>query len=152
MVCSTNDLLCCIFYSCVKIPSHVRFWGIDSGVRHSVGGSDYGCVRVGAFMGLRMVSEMESKAKVGQGDRCMSGAKVVQGDRCMSRAKVVDSQTMFVTLPLASGSVGRWLLRPCCWWRVPRQPICDRVPVGLPARPARVHQRQGLQGSIRNAL
>ena len=24
------------------IPRHTRFWGIDSGVRHSVGGSDYG--------------------------------------------------------------------------------------------------------------
>ncbi|WZZ79141.1 hypothetical protein YC2023_099713 [Brassica napus] len=30
----------------VEIPNHVRFWGIDSGIRHSVGGADYGSVRV----------------------------------------------------------------------------------------------------------
>jgi hypothetical protein len=33
----------------------VRFWGIDSGIRHSVGGSDYRSVRVGAFMGLKII-------------------------------------------------------------------------------------------------
>jgi len=33
-------------------------WGIDSGERHSVGGSDYGAVRAGAFMGLRILSEL----------------------------------------------------------------------------------------------
>ena len=30
-------------------------WGIDSGVRHAVGGADYGSVRVGAFMGYRLL-------------------------------------------------------------------------------------------------
>nr|VDD55102.1 unnamed protein product [Brassica oleracea] len=30
----------------VEIPNHVRFWGIDSRIRHSVGGADYGSVRV----------------------------------------------------------------------------------------------------------
>lgn len=34
----------------VPIPAHLRFWGIDSGVRHSVGGSDYGTVRAATFM------------------------------------------------------------------------------------------------------
>ena len=34
----------------VTIPSHLRFWGVDSGVRHSVGGSDYGTVRAATFM------------------------------------------------------------------------------------------------------
>ena len=34
----------------VPIPAHLRFWGIDSGVRHSVGGSDYGTVRTATFM------------------------------------------------------------------------------------------------------
>ena len=38
----------------VKIPPHLKFWGIDSGIRHSVGGADYGSVRVGAFMGSRI--------------------------------------------------------------------------------------------------
>ncbi|KAK9803166.1 hypothetical protein WJX72_006956 [[Myrmecia] bisecta] len=41
----------------VAIPDHTRFWGIDSGIRHSVGGADYGTVRAGAFMGLRILSE-----------------------------------------------------------------------------------------------
>ena len=31
--------------------------GHSSGIRHSVGGNDYGSVRTGAFMGLRMLSE-----------------------------------------------------------------------------------------------
>ncbi|XP_077238581.1 L-arabinokinase-like [Tasmannia lanceolata] len=39
----------------VNIPTHIRFWGIDSGIRHSIGGADYGSVRIGAFMGLKMI-------------------------------------------------------------------------------------------------
>ena len=41
----------------VPVPDDIEFWGIDSGERHAVGGSDYAAVRAGAFMGLRMVSE-----------------------------------------------------------------------------------------------
>src|SRR5262249_61723491 len=40
------------------IPDEVAVWGLDSGVRHAVTGSDYGSVRVGAFMGYRMIAEM----------------------------------------------------------------------------------------------
>ena len=40
----------------VPIPGDLEFWGLDSGERHTVGGSDYGAVRAGAFMGLRMLS------------------------------------------------------------------------------------------------
>jgi L-arabinokinase len=40
----------------VPIPDDVELWGIDSGERHAVGGSDYGAVRTGAFMGLRILS------------------------------------------------------------------------------------------------
>ena len=39
----------------VPVPDDVEFWGLDSGERHAVGGSDYGAVRTGAFMGLRML-------------------------------------------------------------------------------------------------
>ncbi|CAL9110946.1 unnamed protein product [Musa textilis] len=39
----------------VTIPTHIRFWGLDSGIRHSVGGTDYGSVRIGAFMGRRII-------------------------------------------------------------------------------------------------
>ena len=40
----------------VALPPNACVWGIDSGVRHSVGGSDYGSVRAAAFMGKAMVS------------------------------------------------------------------------------------------------
>jgi L-arabinokinase len=39
----------------VAVPDDLEFWGLDSGERHAVGGSDYGAVRTGAFMGLRIV-------------------------------------------------------------------------------------------------
>ncbi|RLN09684.1 L-arabinokinase [Panicum miliaceum] len=39
----------------VNIPTHIRFWGLDSGIRHSVGGTDYGSVRVGTYMGRKMI-------------------------------------------------------------------------------------------------
>lgn len=44
----------------VEIPNHIRFWGIDSGIRHSVGGADYGSVRIGAFMGRKMIKSTAS--------------------------------------------------------------------------------------------
>src|SRR5499426_2535679 len=40
------------------IPDEVSFWGLDSGVRHAVTGADYGSVRVGAFIGYRIIAEM----------------------------------------------------------------------------------------------
>jgi L-arabinokinase len=40
----------------VRVPDETRFWGIDSGERHAVSGSDYGFVRCGAFMGYRMIA------------------------------------------------------------------------------------------------
>ncbi|BDA43718.1 probable galactokinase at C-terminar half [Coccomyxa sp. Obi] len=43
-----------------SLPPHVRLWGVDSGIRHSVGGLDYGTVRAGAFMGLHMLSGLAS--------------------------------------------------------------------------------------------
>ena len=42
----------------VKIPDDLEFWGIDSGVRHAVAGSDYTSVRVGAFMGYRVIADL----------------------------------------------------------------------------------------------
>jgi galactokinase len=41
----------------VLVPDDIEVWGLDSGERHAVGGSDYGTVRAGAFMGLRILSE-----------------------------------------------------------------------------------------------
>ncbi|XP_021891445.1 L-arabinokinase-like [Carica papaya] len=53
MVCQPAEVL-----GVVEIPAHVRFWGIDSGIRHSVGGSDYGSVRIGAFMGRKIIKSL----------------------------------------------------------------------------------------------
>ncbi|TXG62399.1 hypothetical protein EZV62_013762 [Acer yangbiense] len=55
MVCQPAEVL-----GLVEIPSHIRFWGIDSGIRHSVGGADYGSVRIGAFMGRKMIKSLAS--------------------------------------------------------------------------------------------
>jgi galactokinase len=45
----------------IQIPDEITFWGIDSGIRHSVSGSDYTSVRVGAFMGQRIILEFMKK-------------------------------------------------------------------------------------------
>ncbi len=52
------SLLCqpAILQAPVSIPNHISFWGIDSGVSHSVAGADYTSVRVGAFMGYRLIA------------------------------------------------------------------------------------------------
>jgi L-arabinokinase len=44
----------------LPIPEAIEFWGLDSGERHAVAGFDYGAVRAGAFMGLRMLGEHTS--------------------------------------------------------------------------------------------
>lgn len=44
--------------SSVALPEEIEVWGIDSGVRHAVTGADYGSVRVGAFMGYRIIAEL----------------------------------------------------------------------------------------------
>ncbi|HKP68173.1 MAG TPA: hypothetical protein VJV05_02740 [Pyrinomonadaceae bacterium] len=53
----------------LEIPDEVEFWGIDSGVRHAVSGSDYSSVRVGAFMGYRIIAELAALAvrEIGHG-------------------------------------------------------------------------------------
>ncbi|KAJ9537190.1 hypothetical protein OSB04_029923 [Centaurea solstitialis] len=55
MVCQPAEVL-----GLVDIPIHIRFWGIDSGIRHSVGGADYGSVRIGAFMGRKIITSSAS--------------------------------------------------------------------------------------------
>jgi L-arabinokinase len=39
----------------LEIPDEIEFWGIDSGIRHAVVGADYTSVRVGTFMGFRII-------------------------------------------------------------------------------------------------
>jgi L-arabinokinase len=52
----------------VAIPEELEVWGLDSGIRHSVGGADYGTVRTAAFMGYRMIAEMAG-LRVSGGER-----------------------------------------------------------------------------------
>lgn len=42
----------------LSLPQALGIWGIDSGVRHSIGAADYGTVRTAAFMGLKMIESM----------------------------------------------------------------------------------------------
>jgi len=45
----------------VEIPPGTGFVGINSMVRHSVAGNAYGNVRIGAFMGKRIINELRAK-------------------------------------------------------------------------------------------
>ncbi|XP_047325934.1 L-arabinokinase [Impatiens glandulifera] len=56
MICQPAEIV-----GLVDIPNHVRVWGIDSGIRHSVGGADYGSVRIGTFMGRKMIKSFATK-------------------------------------------------------------------------------------------
>ena len=42
----------------IDVPRGFRFYGIDSGIRHAVTGSDYGTVRTAAFMGYRIIADL----------------------------------------------------------------------------------------------
>jgi L-arabinokinase len=52
----------------VRLPERLGVWGIDSGIRHAVTGADYAAVRVGAFMGYRIIADL-------------AGLDVTSGDR-----------------------------------------------------------------------
>ena len=41
----------------ISIPDGLAVWGLDSGIRHSVSGADYSSVRIGTFMGYRILAE-----------------------------------------------------------------------------------------------
>jgi L-arabinokinase len=52
----------------IGLPAGLGVWGIDSGIRHAVTGADYAAVRVGAFMGYRILA-------------ALAGLRVTPGDR-----------------------------------------------------------------------
>lgn len=56
------------FEGTIALPSELAVWGIDSGIRHAVSGADYGAVRVGAFMGYRILADLAG-FEVSPGDR-----------------------------------------------------------------------------------
>ena len=66
LLCQPAELL-----GTLALPEDLGVWGLDSGVRHSVGGGDYGSVRVGAFMGYRIIAELAG-LKVEQGGGAVS--------------------------------------------------------------------------------
>jgi galactokinase len=41
----------------IRLPPALEVFGIDSGIRHAVSGSDYGRVRTAAFMGYRIIAD-----------------------------------------------------------------------------------------------
>ena len=45
----------------IALPGQLTLWGIDSGIRHSVGGADYGSVRAATFEGLRIISALRPR-------------------------------------------------------------------------------------------
>jgi len=42
----------------ITLPPELRLWGLDSGIRHSVSGVDYGSVRAATFTGLQIISDL----------------------------------------------------------------------------------------------
>jgi L-arabinokinase len=40
----------------IPIPNGLSVWGLDSGITHSVSGTEYSSVRIGAFMGYRIIA------------------------------------------------------------------------------------------------
>jgi galactokinase len=50
----------------VAVPGTIGLWGIDSGIRHAVSGSDYTSVRTGAFMGYRIIAELAGLKPAGR--------------------------------------------------------------------------------------
>ncbi len=53
----------------IKLPEELAVWGLDSGTRHSIGSGDYGSVRVGTFMGYRIIADLAGLSVEKQGDR-----------------------------------------------------------------------------------
>lgn len=51
LICQPAELL-----GSIQLPEELAVWGLDSGVRHSIGGGDYGSVRAGAFMGYTIIA------------------------------------------------------------------------------------------------
>jgi galactokinase len=53
----------------VAIPDDIAVWGVDSGVRHYVSGADYTSVRVGAFIGYRIIAQVAGLRSTPTGNR-----------------------------------------------------------------------------------
>ncbi|KAJ6819094.1 L-arabinokinase isoform X1 [Iris pallida] len=69
----------------VAIPTHIRFWGLDSGIRHSVGGTDYGSVRIGTFMGRKII-KTEASGSVPQDTDDLNSEEYEENDMELLKA------------------------------------------------------------------
>jgi L-arabinokinase len=78
----------------VRLPDGLGVWGIDSGIRHAVTGADYGAVRVGAFMGYRILADL-------------AGLRVTPGDR-EGHVHVDDSRWHGYLANVGSDTFGRF--------------------------------------------
>ena len=83
----------------LHVPSHVALWGIDSGIRHSVGGSDYGSVRVGAFMGKALINarraEVERSSADAEGDMHGGAKAALKPIRHLAELRVHDFEKVY---------------------------------------------------------
>ncbi|MBS1597539.1 MAG: galactokinase [Bacteroidetes bacterium] len=50
----------CIPEDLIQLPSQLKIWGIDSGVSHQVSGIEYEAARAAAFMGYKIICDMEN--------------------------------------------------------------------------------------------
>ena len=78
----------------VRLPDGLGVWGIDSGIRHAVTGADYGAVRVGAFMGYRVLADL-------------AGLRVTPGER-EGHVHVDDSRWHGYLANVGSDTFGRF--------------------------------------------
>ena len=62
----------------VPLPEELEVWGIDSGIRHFVGGADYRTVRTAAFMGYRIIADLAGLSVKRTGD---SGHLIIEDPR-----------------------------------------------------------------------
>lgn len=99
----------------IALPPQLKLWGIDSGIRHSVGGSDYGSVRAGAFMGHRILglppeaylanispAEFESKYATQLPERISGEAFIARYKSTSDPVTTIDPQREYaVRLPTA---------------------------------------------------
>jgi galactokinase len=84
------------FQGSVRLPDGLGVWGIDSGIRHAVTGADYGAVRIGAFIGYRILADLAG-LRVRPGER--EGHVRVDDERWRGYLANVGSDTFFRFAP-----------------------------------------------------
>jgi len=62
----------------IPLPEELEVWGIDSGIRHFVGGADYRTARTAAFMGYRIIADLAGLSAKRTGD---SGHLIIEDRR-----------------------------------------------------------------------